>query len=97
MVNLKSGNVNIGDALLYVTGGKKYLGKFESLYNNKINIRLNHDNSLHTVSFDEVDKASDELLKTYYNNKDKNELVTQVKALAELLKAHKVEVVIKDA
>lgn len=92
MVQLKSGNVNIGDSVLYSSGGKRFLGKFESLYDNRMNVRLVSDNSLHTVSFKEVDKAGEEVIKSYFESKDKAELINQLKVLTDLLKPHGVKV-----
>jgi len=97
MVKLKGGEVNIGDAIIWESEGKRFLGKFESLYGSKMNVRLNSNNELHTVAFTEVSRASPEVLEAYQKNKGKNELVKEVEVLAEKLKPLGVEVSIRNA
>lgn len=101
MVQLKNGNVNIGEKVIYKNAldlkAPKRLGIFESLYQNQMNVRFVSDNSLHTLGFDELEKATPEIVAVFYKNRAKNELLEEVERLNTALKEHGLKAIIEQA
>lgn len=97
MVQLKNGDVNVGDKILWDQGSDKprRLGVFESLYESKMNVRMISDNELYTVSFNELTKADAELVEKFFKNKTKQELLAEVERLQSTLAEHGINLVIE--
>ena len=99
MVQLKNGDVNVGDKILWDQGENKprRLGVFESLYENKMNVRMISDNELYTIKFSELSKADKDIVDKFFKNKSKLELLSEVERLKTVLSEHGVKLVIEES
>lgn len=92
MVTLENGEVSIGSDVVVHDKEKntRRLGKFESLYEGLMNVRLCSDNSLVSVPFKTVTCASPEIVEQYFKNRSREELLCEVARLQEALSPHNI-------
>lgn len=93
MVTLENGDVNIGDVVFY----DNKLGIFESLYENRMNVRMKDDNKLHTVELKTVKRASEEDQKKWVIGEEKAQLIEQAKRLKQKFKQYDMALEVRQA
>jgi hypothetical protein len=85
MVMLESGNVNVGDDVVVINKGGKRLGKLESIHEGKLNVRIVTDNELESLTVKDIEVASDDVKKKYYDARTRKEIELEIERLQKLL------------
>jgi hypothetical protein len=97
MIKLQDGHeVNVGDYVLHnIKEGdrvtQRRIGRFESIYEGKMNIRYLSSNDLATVPVNEISSAGPEVVANYFKGRGKKELLEEAERLNEELSKHGVK------
>ena len=79
MVNLENGEVNVGDNVIIKNGS--HVGKFESMYDGKMNVRVLKTNDLITAEIKDVKKAETAEIEKLHQKDEKAALLKQFEEL----------------